>query len=270
MSEDYDDYEDDGEDDEEGAGEQPRLEWQTGLALGFLAMLPLLVAYEFAAGGSRSTAELLLLRSFAMFGEGEDLARRALLAGLGITALVVALKGRRELGPALARIAAEGALLALLLGPALVGLFYLLGVAPPALSDPDSVPEPARAAFVFGAAAWEELLFRVAAYSALYLIGRRVVALFGAGDRAATLSGEVLGLTGSALLFAGAHLAHFTGWLGTGGEPYDPSVFTWRLLAGILLALVFRWRGPGVAAWTHGLFNLALLLGAGPDVFLST
>ena len=36
----------------------------------------------------------------------------------------------------------------------------------------------------------------------------------------------------------------------------------------ILLGLLFRWRGVGVTAWTHGLFNLALLLGAGPDVFL--
>ena len=75
-------------------------------------------------------------------------------------------------------------------------------------------------------------------------------------------------MLGSATLFAAAHLAAYTAWLGPGGEPYDASVFTWRLLAGILLGLVFRWRGPGVAAWTHGLFNLALLLGAGPDVFL--
>ena len=40
-------------------------------------------------------------------------------------------------------------------------------------------------------------------------------------------------------------------------------------LAGILLGLLFRWRGPGVAAWSHGLFNLALLLGIDPDVVSS-
>ena len=81
---------------------------------------------------------------------------------------------------------------------------------------------------------------------------------------------ELWGLLGSSALFACAHLAAFTAWLGPGGESYNGSVFTWRLLAGILLGLVFRWRGPGVAAWAHGLFNLALLVGAGPDVFLST
>ena len=36
--------------------------------------------------------------------------------------------------------------------------------------------------------------------------------------------------------------------------------------AGILLGLVFRLRGPGVAAWAHGLFNVALLVGVDPDV----
>ena len=36
----------------------------------------------------------------------------------------------------------------------------------------------------------------------------------------------------------------------------------------LLLALLFLWRGPGVAAWTHGLFNFALILGAGPEVLL--
>ena len=41
----------------------------------------------------------------------------------------------------------------------------------------------------------------------------------------------------------------------------------WRLLAGILLAGLFRWRGLGVCAWAHGLFNLGLVLGAGPGVF---
>ena len=73
---------------------------------------------------------------------------------------------------------------------------------------------------------------------------------------------------GSAAFFAAFHLAPFVGWLGRGGESFDAAVFSYRFLAGLLLALVFRWRGPGVAAWTHGWFNLALLIGAGPDVFL--
>lgn len=244
--------------------------WRTGLALGFLAMLPLLVAYELSDTGNRSTAEMILSLALRPLGELEVVGRRLLLAGAGLVSLVVAARGGRALGPALGRIALEGAALALVLGPALVGLMHLCDVAPPRLTDPEAVPAGERSAFVFGAAAWEELLFRVGGYSALYLLVRRPLLVAGCADRLATAAGELAGIAGSTLLFAGAHLAAFTAWLGPGGEPYDPSVFTWRLLAGILLALVFRWRGPGVAAWTHGLFNLALLLGAGPDVFLLT
>lgn len=243
-------------------------EWRAGLALGFLAMLPMLIAYEFAGSEKRSTAEMLLLRVLSLSGDLERPLRWTVIAAAAAVAVVTLGRVHRGVGAALGRVAIEGTLLALLLGPALVGLLHLLGVEPPGLTDPDGVPARARAAFVFGAAAWEELLFRVGAYSALYLAGRRTLLLFGARDAIATGAGELCGVLGSALLFACAHLATFTAWLGPGGEPYDASVFTWRLLAGILLCLVFRWRGPGVAAWTHGLFNLALLLGAGPDVFL--
>ena len=53
-----------------------------------------------------------------------------------------------------------------------------------------------------------------------------------------------------------------------GGAPFEPGHFTWLCLAGMLLGLVFRLRGPGVAAWCHGLFNLGLYLGVDPDVLL--
>jgi hypothetical protein len=37
-------------------------------------------------------------------------------------------------------------------------------------------------------------------------------------------------------------------------------------LGGLALGLIFRWRGPGVAAWAHALFNVALWIGIDPDV----
>ena len=242
--------------------------WRRGLALGFLAMLPQLMAYELSDSPLRSTAELLLLRALSVLGSWEDPLRRLLIAALALVALLHLVRAGRPWLPGVGRIAGEGIALALLLGPALVGLLHLFHLPPPPLADPESVPAAGRAAFVFGAAAWEELFFRVGLYSALYLLMRRLSLRLGAGGRLADGLGEGAGLVGSALLFAGAHLASWTAWLGPGGEPYDPSLFTWRLFAGILLGLVYRWRGPGVASWTHGSFNLALLLGAGPDVFL--
>ena len=62
--------------------------------------------------------------------------------------------------------------------------------------------------------------------------------------------GEVAGLLGSAALFSAFHLAVFVAWLGPGGEEFDLPIFTYRALAGMLLAILFRWRGPDVARWS--------------------
>ena len=86
-------------------------------------------------------------------------------------------------------------------------------------------------------------------------------------EGAARWGAELVGLLGSSVAFAAFHLEVAVAWLGVGGEEFHPAVFTYRVLAGVLLGLLFRWRGPGTAAWAHGLFNLALLLGASPDVF---
>jgi len=249
------------------------------LPLGLLAMAPLLAVYELAllavGSSARNTSELVLFRLFAPLGDAADLARWLALGALMVTSLGYCLRRQWELGPRLLRIAAEGALGAVVLGPALLAILALVGggLAPPPIAPGEggphgSAPDLARAAFVFGAGAYEELVFRVGIYSALFLVARRVTVFFGAGDVPSRAAGDVAGLVGSALLFSAFHLAVFVSWLGPGGEAFEASLFIYRALAGILLGIVFRWRGPGVAAWTHGFYNLALLLGAGPHVFL--
>ena len=118
------------------------------------------------------------------------------------------------------------------------------------------------------ALASEELCFRVGGYGILYLVARAALAGLGAQGRLGDAAAEGVGLLGSSLVFAAAHLRRFTAWLGPGGAEFDPTRFTWLVLAGILLGLIFRLRGPGVAAWAHGLFNVALLVGVDPDVIL--
>ena len=221
--------------------------------------------------GPRNTSELLLFRIFRLFGDREDLARRSAL-GL-LMALAFGRSLSRELGlvPRLARIMGEGMGLALAAGPLLIGMIHVLGLAAPvALGAGPGSPAPslAVAGRVLGAGAYEEIVFRVGAYSALHLVFRRVGHFLGIARAPSALLGEAFALLGSATLFAAFHLAPFVSWLGRGGEVFEPAIFSYRFLAGMLLAIVFRWRGPGVAAWTHGLFNLALCLGAGPDVFL--
>jgi hypothetical protein len=250
-------------------------ELQRSLALGLLAMVPMILAYELAlakiGGAQHNTSELILFRLFAPLGAMADHARWICLAGASIASLVWCLRQQWELGPRLFRIALEGLMAAVLMGPILVGITMLIGEPSGALPlgrDPAAAPNLVAAGLVFGGGAYEEIVFRVGAYSALFVILKHSASFLGASRGLARWIGEGGGLLGQALLFAGFHLALFTAWLGEGGESFDATTFCYRVIAGVLLGLLFRLRGPGVSSWAHGSFNLALLLGAGPDVFL--
>ncbi|MCP3914439.1 MAG: CPBP family intramembrane metalloprotease [bacterium] len=258
------------EDDWEDEGFGPDL--AHSLPFGFLAILPLVVAYELGVrhtGGLRSAAELTLFRPTVLLGEWADVARWTVLAAGGVWALVHCARRHWALGPRVMRVVLEGAAGAVLIGPVLIAVLRLLGDLPPLqLASSEFAPRPSRAAFVCGAAAYEELLFRVGLYSVLFLLTNSVVRFLGIEGAVGRLVADGVALVGSSALFACSHLAVALSWLGSGGEEFDLAIFTWRAGAGILLGLLFRLRGVGVAAWTHAFFNLALLLGAGPEVFL--
>jgi hypothetical protein len=248
-----------------------------GVALGYLAMLPLLLAYEAVErGGLRNVGEAVATWPLGAFGGSARLARVLALLALAVLAIVaLARSGLGREGPGLLprawRILLEGGAAALLLGPALLLLLDLLGgrgFASELRFPATRAPTLGRSAFLAGGAAWEEIVFRIGVQSLLFLLAGRFLAFLTGSPRLARIGAEILSIGLSSTAFAASHLASFTRALGPGGEPFVASVFTWRLLAGILLGALFRWRGPGVAAWAHALFDLCLSIGAGPDVFL--
>jgi hypothetical protein len=222
-------------------------------------------------------AEILTTLPLAPLGARARGARLAILFLLALVAAWIVFRESREEGhpgllPIVGRIVLEGALAALLLGPLLLVLLWALRVdlasIGASLSNSASSTPIERAAYLAGAAAWEEIFFRIGIQSLLWVLAAELLR-FLTERRALVLSlTEVLSILGASLVFAAAHLAVFTQILGPGGEPFVASVFTGRLLAGILFGALYRWRGPGVAAWAHALFDLALSIGAGPDVFL--
>lgn len=242
------------------------------LALGWLSVLPLVVVYEIAVlsnpDSPRNTAEYLLTLPFQALMARPELGRWSLeiLATLVATWMVF----HAELGLVrrAARVALEGLIAAVVLGPLLLVLLHALDVSPPAISRPGSVATPTAAALFAGGAAFEEIVFRVGALAALVLVGRITFEWFLGLPRTARILAEISALVGSSVLFAAAHLDVVVGLVAPGGEPYDGARFAWRVVAGLVLAVLFRWRGMGVAAWCHAFFNLALALGAGPEVFL--
>ncbi len=237
-------------------------------------MTPLWLAYEVAlqntGGGLRNASEVFLTYPLAPTEEWLTVLRRGLLLGLFVASLVHCLRRQWELFPLLLSVMAEGVVLALALGPLLVFLVGRLGDALPPLPALGAAPvgDSSYCLFAFGGAAWEEVCFRIGAFAFLYLVARELSQFAGLPKRAAGWAAQVLAAVGSSLLFAAAHLEGAMGWLGVqGGEPFRPALFTYRFLAGMLLVGILRFRGPGVAAWSHGVFNLALCLGAGPAVF---
>lgn len=252
--------------------EAPEVAPSRTFALGFLAMVPLLVAYELAVlaepDSRRNAVVLLAERALAPAGEHVTHVRWALLALVALVCLFLVLRRGASLAGGLSRILIEGLLAACVLGPVMVVLVRSLPQFLPQLelSEERAVPGLVDTALVFGAAAWEELFFRVGLYSFLYWLTLRFVMSFDASERLARGLADLSGLVLSSLAFAAAHFAPVLRFLGPGGRPFDAALFTWLACGGALLGLLFRLRGPGVAAWTHGLFNVALWVGVDPDV----
>jgi len=246
------------------------------LALGFLAMLPLFALYEFgwraSGGATRNLAEVVLCLPLAPLGDALHVARPLALVALAALAAWRVFHAELGLGPRLFRIALEGLACALLLGPLLIGVLALCGgldaLRDVALPQAPAAPGLAQVALLAGGGSYEELLFRLGLQSLLYFLFVRALRFWMPDGPLLRGVSEVATVALAALAFAAAHLAVFTQVLGPGGEPWHAGVFHWRVLAGILLALVFRWRGPGVAAWAHAWFNAALAIGVGPEVFL--
>jgi membrane protease YdiL (CAAX protease family) len=133
-----------------------------------------------------------------------------------------------------------GPILAALLNERACGLFFAVGLkgAAPLL-------------LALGAGVYEELLFR------LLLIGGVAWVLHKLWGWDKVWSVGVM-LIVSSVLFS---LAHYVGPL---GEPARTYSFFFRAVCGLVLGIVFLWRGLGVAVWTHAIYNgLVMLLPAG-------
>jgi hypothetical protein len=250
------------------------------LAVGVIASAPWLLLYEWAlanpAWGTterRNVAEILLGAGLGPLGEHAATARVLLiLAAVGIAAWHC-VRAEVVLLPRLLRTGVEGGVAALAMGPMLVALGRLFGDAAPRLPlaewYPSQSPSLSYVSFVAGGAAYEEVCFRLLLFCALFVLSRHLLSFFGTALPIARFVAEVLAMLGSALAFSASHLERFTSLVGWRGEPFDGPLFFWRMLAGILLFAVMRWRGLGVAVWAHALFNLGLVLGVGPAVLQS-
>lgn len=97
-----------------------------------------------------------------------------------------------------------------------------------------------------GAGVHEELVFRLG----LCAGGAALARLVGLSHGAAVALAFVV----SSALFSGAH------HIGPAGDPWSLTVFTYRMLAGLLFATLFYFRSLAHAVYTHALYDIYVLI----------
>ncbi len=114
-------------------------------------------------------------------------------------------------------------------------------------SDPiQSLPVLQQIALSLGAGLYEELFFRVILVSLFTLIFTKLMGKKWAGITAAILL--------SALLFSAVH------YIGNMGDAFTLSSFIYRFVFGLLLNGIYVARGFGVAAWTHAIYDIMVIV----------
>jgi hypothetical protein len=219
----------------------------------------LLLAYELleavapvrtTGGIVRNGADVVLTGLFSwMLGPRGPLVFMALVIGFALWLIIRDKRGGRVSVGTLAAMLGESVVLALLFGVVvgtatvhLVGPLRSLAAARGLDGGPLS-----RLTLSLGAGLYEELLFRVVIVA---LISNGLRLLLGIGR----LPAGIVAAIGGALLFSAFH------YVGPLGEPMRLESFVFRTLAGLAFSGLYLTRGFGITAWTHALYDVAVLL----------
>jgi len=229
---------------------------------GFLSALPLILMYEMlvvfanqdALTQVRVGAEVWLKQLFALIGS-------AGLATFGAAVLIVGFAifwyERKRQIPLRPRfflwMILESAVYAVLVAVIVSGLvgailtIAVTGAGVGTLQNVASMDLSLKLALSIGAGIYEELLFRVILVGGLYLLVRRIAP----GRRIAYAIAAIVG----AIIFSWVH------YLGPYGDVFTIGSFLFRFFFGLVLNFIFLLRGFGIAAWTHALYDVMLVVG---------
>lgn len=224
------------------------------LLYSYLISLPLLLLYEVLIFVAQPDAEQVVRISVDIWIKtlfsyiGQDV--------LSITLIFVALLGvfvlyreRNRLSSLklsyffsmLVEASAYAFFLALLITTTVSGLLQMVQASPI-----DSLSTLQQMALSLGAGLYEELFFRVILVSALLFIFKK------------TFAKQYMAF-GTAMILAAAifSLVHYVGVF---GDPFTFSTFLFRFLFGLALNAIYIWRGFGMAAWTHAIYDLMVIV----------
>ena len=228
----------------------------------FLFAFPLLLAYEGLAlylprsetHGYRVGAEVIMRSVFDVVGGGWGAAAfGAVMIGWAGFLVVRDMRanGKPDRASMYVRMILESVVLAFALGMSaglltnrVVNALQLLRATG---TRSTAVDVPTQLMLSLGAGVFEELLFRVVLVSVLIALSYIIL---GTGPKMSAAIAVIL----SALIFSGYH------YIGSGGDHFAWASFIDRAIGGLLLNLVYVLRGFGIAAWSHSLYDVGVLL----------
>ncbi|GAB5537650.1 MAG: CPBP family glutamic-type intramembrane protease [Rubricoccaceae bacterium] len=230
----------------------------------FWAALPLFVLYEvgivLANGGVGSMgqvrvgADVWIKSLLNAIGWGGGIMLGVVVLALGVTVWWRERHRRPPLVPKyfggiLVESLLYAVVLAFLVSGAVGALFGSWALPDLALAQMSEFGLGLQLALSIGAGLYEELVFRVLLVGGLFLAIDRFTKL----DR--TKAYIIAALVGAVVFSAVHHMGSF-------GDPFTLSVFTFRFLFGLALNAVFLLRGFAVAAWTHAIYDVLVVTGS--------
>ncbi len=219
-------------------------------AVTLLVLAPLALLHLSGRGAARSGVFSLVEMALERSGPAGSwiLAAALVAAGLWCSGRIRKLELSWRAGAALA--AAEGLAWGFALGPALRFLcaFLPFDQGPLSLGAWHSILAASA-----GAGLYEELLFRSLLLGGLLVLGRNLLQGMGQPEAAPLVAG-LLALLVSSVVFSWAHVL---------GDPraLEPAVFGFRAVAGLLLGLLWWFRGLAAAAWAHATYDVLAMSG---------
>lgn len=131
-------------------------------------------------------------------------------------------------------------LLALIITVTVSNLLQIVQVTPV-----ESLSVLQQLALSLGAGLYEELFFRVILVSALLYIFKKLFTK--------QFVAYALAMILAAAVFSFVH------YIGAFGDPFTMGSFLFRFLFGLALNAIYIWRGFGMAAWTHAIYDLMVI-----------
>lgn len=220
------------------------------LARSFLFILPLLVLYEvgIALQGSsiKNASDVFVEKVFGLLGKNGSLIFNFLvIAFLLISIIYIEKKYQLDLTTFIFMFL-ESVVYAFFIGNVLGYVVYKI-LFPYALARPFSMNAWLGVILSIGAGVYEEIVFRLLLITALSFIFATLLKI-------SKPVSKILSIMMGALLFAAMH------YVGTLGDIFTNTNFTFRALSGIVLSTIFLLRGLGVAVYTHAIYDVLSVL----------